>query len=156
MVSVGKPAEGSFVLWATTSKWVECNCSVIMTSMQQQWMHQINTYMKSAANCDVHCKLQNPVSQYDFECDYVLKQFLGVIIFNTWNWILSTCLLVPDHATIQWDAAWTIHFLFSCGVRKVTTGITGLWQPSVHSDVALWSFDVGSSYHWDAEVPTEF
>ena len=32
-------------------------------------------------------------------------------------------------------------------------GITGLWQPSVHSDVAFWSFDVGSSYHWDAEVP---
>ena len=26
------------------------------------------------------------------------------------------------------------------GVRKVTTGITGLWQPSVHSDVevSLW------------------
>ena len=23
------------------------------------------------------------------------------------------------------------------GVRKVTTGITGLWQPSVHSDVAV-------------------
>jgi hypothetical protein len=23
------------------------------------------------------------------------------------------------------------------GVRKVTTGITGLWQPSVHSDVAF-------------------
>ena len=38
------------------------------------------------------------------------------------------------------------------GVRKVTTGITGLWQPSVHSDVAFWSFDVGSSYHWDAAV----
>ena len=38
----------------------------------------------------------------------------------------------------------------SRGVRKVTTGITGLWQPSVHSDVAFWSFDVGSSYHSDA------
>ena len=38
------------------------------------------------------------------------------------------------------------------GVRKVTTGITGLWQPSVHSDVAFWSFDVGSSYHCVAEV----
>ena len=25
----------------------------------------------------------------------------------------------------------------SRGVRKVTTGITGLWQPSVHSDVAF-------------------
>jgi len=33
------------------------------------------------------------------------------------------------------------------GVRKVTTGITGLWQPSVQSDVAFWSFDVGSSHH---------
>ena len=28
---------------------------------------------------------------------------------------------------------------------------TGLWQPSVHSDVAFWSFDVGSSYHTEAE-----
>ena len=37
------------------------------------------------------------------------------------------------------------------GVRKVTTGITGLWRPSVHSDVAFWSFDVGSSYHCEAE-----
>ena len=37
------------------------------------------------------------------------------------------------------------------GVGKVTTGITGLWQPSVHSDVAFWSFDVGSSYHCEAE-----
>ncbi len=25
----------------------------------------------------------------------------------------------------------------SRGVRKVTTGITGLWRPSVHSDVAF-------------------
>ena len=38
------------------------------------------------------------------------------------------------------------------GVRKATRGITGLWQPSVHSDVAFWSFDVASSYHWEAEV----
>ena len=27
--------------------------------------------------------------------------------------------------------------LLARGVRKVTTGITGLWQPSVHSDVAF-------------------
>ncbi len=27
---------------------------------------------------------------------------------------------------------------------------TGLWQPSAHSDVAFWSFDVGSSYHCEA------
>jgi len=37
------------------------------------------------------------------------------------------------------------------GVRKVTTGITGLWRPRVHIDVAFWSFDVGSSYHYFAE-----
>jgi len=35
--------------------------------------------------------------------------------------------------------------------EETTTGITGLWQPSVHSDVAFWSFDVGSSYHCEAE-----
>jgi len=39
----------------------------------------------------------------------------------------------------------------SRGVRKVTAGITGLWRPSVHSDVAFWFFDVGSSYHYEAE-----
>ena len=32
-------------------------------------------------------------------------------------------------------------------VRKVTTGITGVWQPSSHSGVAFRSFDVASSYH---------
>ena len=32
------------------------------------------------------------------------------------------------------------------GVRKVTTGITGLWPRSVQSDAAFWFFDVGSSY----------
>ena len=38
-------------------------------------------------------------------------------------------------------------FLFSArGVRKVTTGITGLWPRSVQSDAAFWFFDVGSSY----------
>jgi len=33
------------------------------------------------------------------------------------------------------------------GIRKDTAGIIGLWQPSVHSDVAFGSFDVGPSYH---------
>ena len=37
------------------------------------------------------------------------------------------------------------------GDRKVTTGITGLWPPSDHSDVAFWFFDVGSSYRPEAE-----
>ena len=32
------------------------------------------------------------------------------------------------------------------GDRKVTTGITGSWPQSVHSDVAVCFFDVGSSY----------
>ena len=37
------------------------------------------------------------------------------------------------------------------GVGKVTTGITGLWSPSVQSDATFWSFDVGSSYRTEAE-----
>ena len=32
------------------------------------------------------------------------------------------------------------------GVRTVTPGTTGLWQPSVHSHVVVCSVDVGSSY----------
>ena len=40
---------------------------------------------------------------------------------------------------------------YARGVRNVTTGIIGLWQSSVHSDIAFWSFDVGSSYHCEAE-----
>ena len=31
--------------------------------------------------------------------------------------------------------------------EKFAIGITGMWQPSVHSDVALRSIDGGSSYH---------
>lgn len=34
---------------------------------------------------------------------------------------------------------------------KVTTGITGLCQPSLHSGVAFLSFDVDSAYHTGAE-----
>ena len=37
-------------------------------------------------------------------------------------------------------------FFAARGVRKVTTGITGLWLRSVQSDAAFWFFDVGSSY----------
>ena len=39
------------------------------------------------------------------------------------------------------------------GVSKVTTGLIGVWQRSFHGDVSFWSFDVGCSYLWDAEVP---
>ena len=51
---------------------------------------------------------------------------------------------------------WLINPLVFCmfqarGVRKVTTEITDLWQPSIHSDVAFWSFNVSSSYHCKAE-----
>ena len=33
-------------------------------------------------------------------------------------------------------------------IRKIITGITGLWQPSVRSDVPFWSFDIGFSYQF--------
>ena len=38
------------------------------------------------------------------------------------------------------------------GVREVTIGITGLWQPSVHSDATFLFFDVGSYYNFFTEV----
>ena len=41
------------------------------------------------------------------------------------------------------------------GVRKVTTAITGLWQLSIHRDVAFLSFDVGSSYIAKQNSPSD-
>ena len=55
-----------------------------------------------------------------------------------------------DSKSSAYRSFWFKEFL-ARGVRKVTTGITGLWRPSVHSDVAFWSFDVGSSYHCEAK-----
>ncbi|GBG77572.1 hypothetical protein CBR_g24019 [Chara braunii] len=61
------------------------------------------------------------------------------------NWAKSA-VIAPEVAGEQ-----CFQGLEARGVRKVTTGITGLWKPSVHSDVAFLSFDVGSSYHCEAE-----
>lgn len=55
-----------------------------------------------------------------------------------------------DSKSSAYRSFWFNEFL-TRGVRKVTTGITGLWRPSVHSDVAFWSFDVGSSCHCEAK-----
>ena len=41
------------------------------------------------------------------------------------------------------------------GVRKVTTAITGLWQLSIHRDVAFSSFDVDSSYIAKQNSPSD-
>ena len=61
-----------------------------------------------------------------------------ILIFSTnTNWEIMA------YRSFHWKS-WLICNLR--GVRKVTTGITGLWQPRVHIDVAFWFFDVGSSY----------
>ena len=52
----------------------------------------------------------------------------------------------------QSDSHSVWYYFAARGVRKVTTGITGLWPRSVQSDAAFWFFDVGSSYHCVAEV----
>ena len=36
---------------------------------------------------------------------------------------------------------------------RSSLGAGPICWPATSSDVAFWSFDVGSSYHWDAEVP---
>jgi hypothetical protein len=53
---------------------------------------------------------------------------------------------------IQTKKSWPVHQSVQFfevemrGVRKVTTGITGFWQPSVHSNVTFLFFNAGSSY----------
>ena len=68
-------------------------------------------------------------------------------MYKTW----CCCLFIPDLSTAH---RWLRPEKYSTrSVRKVGTGKTGLWQPSVHSDLVFWSFNVGSSHHWNAEVP---
>lgn len=40
------------------------------------------------------------------------------------------------------------------GVRKVTTEVTGLWQPSVLSDIAFYFFEIDPSYYCVTEMLT--
>jgi len=51
--------------------------------------------------------------------------------------LLDTLL---QYGSVRGNRGLSILYIFASedrGVRKVTTGITGLWQPSVHSDVAF-------------------
>lgn len=63
----------------------------------------------------------------------------------------SRCSVNIETAKARSIDPFGINEFLARGVRKVTTGITGLWRPSVLSDVAFWSFDVGSSYHCEAK-----
>jgi len=74
-----------------------------------------------------------------FQCVFLLKYKRSkYFIYNLYsNNICKLGILYKE----------SIQFVFAArGVRKVTTGITGLWRRSVQSDAAFWFFDVGSSY----------
>ena len=66
-----------------------------------------------------------------------LKEWIQVN--NTRSLVTVKCVLIPTLPARAWPL-------------QQPTGITGLClSASVHSDVAFWSFDVGSSYHCEAE-----
>ena len=53
----------------------------------------------------------------------------------------NACLIIIFSANTKCenmaDRSFSFELCSTRGVRKVTTGITGLWQPSVRSDVAF-------------------
>jgi len=63
---------------------------------------------------------------------------------TTWNLFIPDQMALAHMVTNFWE------FQARC-VRKVTTGITGLWQPSVHSDVAFWSTAHRNLGTWDGQ-----
>ena len=79
---------------------------------------------------------------------------------HTWRIRVKAPLISRLSASVQTVKAWPCDPLVASYVQgieargdgKVTTGITGLWRPSVHSDVAFRSFDVGSSQPRQAEL----
>ena len=82
------------------------------------------------------------------------QQVNGILSY-TFVYVIYLCLngRPSDPLTITYAfCSYVCHHTFGAtllavrGVRKVTTGITGLWRRSVQSDAAFWFFDVGSSY----------
>ena len=67
----------------------------------------------------------------DFQYEYKPWK-CGLAIPNGLVPYTGACWLVTSSLGVVFHEAW--------GVRKVTTGITGLWLSSVHSDTAFWSF----------------
>lgn len=70
--------------------------------------------------------VQSKVSRFCYCMSKIINSLLHVLAYEYWR------ISPPSFA--------------ARGVRKVTTGITGLWRRSVQSDAAFWFFDVGSSY----------
>eukprot|EP00757_Euglenozoa_sp_SAG-D1_P006994 gene6993-gene154 len=56
-----------------------------------------------------------------------------LLIRDAHEWI-NEIPTVPSYYLAKQQSRERIH---ARGVRKITTGITGLWRPSVHSDVAF-------------------
>lgn len=67
-----------------------------------------------------------------------------ILIFNT----------NTDHESRASWFFWPSGF-WAGGLRKLTTGITGLWQPSIHKEIAFWFFNVNSSYHCHCQNKTQ-
>ena len=71
------------------------------------------------------------------------------------DWLTTMCVFVcTQMGSVQELCSWSIHVVFKCNFQWNSMvisyyRITALWQPSVHSDIAFWSFDVRSSYYCD-------
>ena len=80
-------------------------------------------------NADTVSPFPPPTTRFVAVCLFVLFLFSFdcVFLFFFAVQVLSGCIEGETHASRD-EAG---------GDRKITTGITGLWQPSVHSDVAF-------------------
>ena len=80
----------------------------------------------------------------EFGCQTIMQVSQGELSENgnlTWNKRVKARLILILSTNTNCESM--VYRSFSLcefqtrGVRKVTTGITGLWQPSLHSDVAF-------------------
>ena len=127
--------------------------SMWITIQIAMWNSTLNCY--STLQCGFNLDY-NPDYNLELICELRLQIAMWIVI-QIVIWIRrSWAKNGSGKLLIIINRRWTWRVLFRKIERRLLSAgaciITGLWQPSVHSDVAFWFFDVGSSYHCRSRI----
>lgn len=122
-------------------------CYWTFQSLEVHWLLNVPWHMSSI------CGFVPSPPPWPTDCDWPLNVFMAVAILHQAQMLF--CLFhgerldsllnilkchqhIEVHMYISWAPIYGFHGILAW------SGMTSSWQPSVHSDVVSWSFDVGS------------
>lgn len=144
--------------WSWTHKWVtKVNLvwAFSLSSIAQQFLGSTLQLLLSVSDCLSQLNSDNTVvTEYGCLSNHATEKHLFQV-HRQQDWLTTMCVFVcAQMGSVQELCSWSIHVVFKCNFQWNSMvisyyGITALWQPSVHSDIPFWSFDVRSSYYCD-------